>query len=125
MIFLDTHVVVWLYAKSLNLLSPKAKDEIDANDIIYISPLVILELEYLFEINRITVHGQEIIDYLMDKINLQVCEQSMLKVVQKAADLKWTRDPFDRIIVAQALVNEAGLLTKDKNILNNVKEALW
>jgi PIN domain nuclease of toxin-antitoxin system len=37
----------------------------------------------------------------------------------------WTRDPFDRIIVAQARLRGAPLLTKDRTIQTHHAEAFW
>lgn len=40
-------------------------------------------------------------------------------------DLSWTRDPFDRIIVAPASLNHNILVTKDQSILKNYENAKW
>lgn len=37
----------------------------------------------------------------------------------------WTRDPFDRIITAQAAVSGAVLLTRDERIRANYRQAVW
>ena len=47
-IYLDTHILVWLYGGMVDLLSEKAKTLIESEDLV-ISPLVELELQYLFE----------------------------------------------------------------------------
>jgi PIN domain nuclease of toxin-antitoxin system len=39
--------------------------------------------------------------------------------------LTWTRDPFDRMIAAQAVVADAPLLTADETILDNLPLATW
>ena len=52
MIYLDTHVVVWLYSGLTDKLSELAKNLINANEV-YISAIVRLELQYLYEIERI------------------------------------------------------------------------
>ena len=52
MIYLDTHVVVWLYAGLIERVSQKARDLISAQDLA-ISPMVSLELAYLQETGRI------------------------------------------------------------------------
>ena len=124
MIFLDTHVIVWLYEKDISRFSKKVTEQIETNDIA-VSPLVILELEYLFEIEKITEHGNTIIDYFKNRINLKVCEHSFEDVILQALDFKWTKDPFDRIITADAKLEDAVLLTKDKNILKNYNKAIW
>jgi PIN domain nuclease of toxin-antitoxin system len=38
--------------------------------------------------------------------------------------MKWTRDPFDRIIAAQAAVDATPLLTRDRIILSNYPHAI-
>jgi len=53
LIYLDTHIVVWLYAGLSDRFSDLAKSLIDSHDL-YISPMVRLELKYLNEIGRIT-----------------------------------------------------------------------
>jgi PIN domain nuclease of toxin-antitoxin system len=39
--------------------------------------------------------------------------------------VQWTRDPFDRLIVAQALLHDAPLITKDEHIRRHYAGALW
>jgi PIN domain nuclease of toxin-antitoxin system len=40
-------------------------------------------------------------------------------------ELSWTRDPFDRTITAQALVEGQRLLTRDWIIRENCSIAFW
>jgi len=37
----------------------------------------------------------------------------------------WTRDPFDRLIVAHAIKANCNLLTKDEKIRKNYAHAVW
>ena len=124
MIYLDTHVVVWLYAGKIKKLSEQAKELINGYEVI-ISPVVRLELQYLFEIQRITDEANEIVSDLSDRIGLKMCDKSFNTIVSGALDFSWTRDPFDRIIVANAAVNHNILVTKDQNILENYEKAMW
>lgn len=124
MIYLDTHVVVWLYAGKIKKLSEQAKELINSHDV-FISPVVRLELQYLFEIERITDEANEIVSDLSDRIGLKMCDKSFNTIVSGALDFSWTRDPFDRIIVANAAVNHNILVTKDQNILENYEQAMW
>ena len=52
MIYLDTHVVVWLYSGLTDKFSATAQELINDNET-YISPIVRLELQYLFEVQRV------------------------------------------------------------------------
>ena len=121
---LDTHVVVWLYAGDLARLSPTAVELLET-DALVISPMVELELTYLHEIGRLTVGGADIVADLVERIGLRHSETSMTTAVRVAAGLSWTRDPFDRLIVADALAANTPLLTKDDQILANVPLARW
>lgn len=124
MIYLDTHVVAWLFAGQNQKLSEKAKELINEDDI-YISAIVRLELQYLFEIQRIGNEANEIVYDLSDRIGLNICDKNVHAIVSGALDLTWTRDPFDRIIVANAALNSNILLTKDQNILQYYEHARW
>ena len=124
MIYLDTHVVVWLYAGNVENLSEQAKKLINDHEI-FISQVVRLELQYLFEIHRVTDQANEIVFDLSDRIGLKMCGKSFNTIVSSALNYSWTRDPFDRIIVANAAVNRNILVTKDRNILENYEKAMW
>lgn len=124
MIFLDTHVVIWLYARLYDKLSTLSEKLINDNDL-YCSPMVKLELKYLFEIDRITEKPEPIIDGLEKEIGLRIRDVELDQLVDKSLDIVWTRDPFDRLIVAQASLEEAFLLTKDDLILQKFELARW
>ena len=59
------------------------------------------------------------------RIDLQVCAQSYFDVMQAACSESWTRDPFDRAIVAQARRMDCPLLTRDRKIRDNYSKAFW
>ena len=124
MIFLDTHVVVWLYARLYNKLSPLTEKLINDNDL-YCSPMVKLELKYLHEIERITELPNPILDGLENEIGLRIRNIELNQLIDRSLEIEWTRDPFDRIIVAQANLEEAFLITKDNTILKNFDLARW
>ena len=124
MIFLDTHVVVWLYAGCLKKLSKVAIEQIENNEL-FISQLVRLELQYLFEIGRITVTPETIIKSLNKSIGLKVSLMKTEHVFDQAIEYSWTRDVFDRLIAAEAEASSAVLITKDEKIRANYEKAVW
>ncbi len=106
-------------------LSSDAKYLINEHDL-YISPIVRLELDYLFEIGKITCHADLILTDLSERIGLTVCAKEFNTIMGQALQCTWTRDPFDRLIVGQAaVVNRNKLLTKDRRILANYSKAVW
>lgn len=124
MIHLDTHAVVWLYANELTLFSRVGLARLESDDL-FISPIVALELEYLHETGRLTVGSDVICDSLEQAIGLRVCDDSFASVVKLALRQNWTRDPFDRIIVAQAELAGVSLLTRDRGIRKKYRKAFW
>jgi len=124
MIHLDTHVLVWLYFGKTEEFSKKAKDLINKNDLFY-SPIVKLELTYLEEIGKFTVPAKQILKTLAKDLDLKESEASFSVVTTKALKEDWTRDPFDRLIVAQAKSENIKLLSRDRLILKNYQKAAW
>jgi PIN domain nuclease of toxin-antitoxin system len=124
LIYLDTHLVVWLYGGQIELVSTTVQRLIEKGDVI-ISPLVALELQYLFEIEKIIVPPKKIIETLEAEIGLTMHSQELSRIVEESLKYHWTRDPFDRLITAQAALDHSLLATKDKSILTHYKHAIW
>ena len=124
MTYLDTHVVAWLYAGEFDKLSKAATKGIHG-DAPFISPIVILELQYLYDIGRAREPAPRVLETLSRDIGLSVCDLPFAAVVEQALHQKWVRDPFDRLIVAQAAANDAPLITRDEKIRRHYKRAIW
>ncbi len=123
LIHLDTHVVVWMISGDRKRLSP-VRERIESN-VLVISPIVRMELSFLYEIGRIRLPPDEIVATLVDRVGLRVSNASFDEVVMEASSLSWTRDPFDRLIVANAKIDRKPLLTADQTILQNFPPAVW
>ena len=67
MIYLDTHVVAWLYAGLKARLSLAAQDLMNDKDL-YISPMVLLELQYLYETGRTAAPGKDVVQALTQNV---------------------------------------------------------
>lgn len=122
--YLDTHVIVWLYAGDPNLFSKKAVATIENHELFY-SPMVALELTYLNEIGRIKATSEKILKFLHHNIGLTECTSPFSQVIAESHHYNSTRDPFDRIIVAQASLNKSVLISKDRLIKQNHKSCVW
>jgi PIN domain nuclease of toxin-antitoxin system len=87
--------------------------------------MAVLELEVLFELRRIANDSAEIVAGLGSQFGLTVASAPFIRIVEAARTFAWTRDPFDRLIVANAMADGARLLTADETILANFKDAVW
>lgn len=124
LIYLDTHVVAWLYAGQLEAFPSAARDLIEEHDLL-ISPMVALELDYLYEINRVSEPAEVVLAALRPRLGLAICDLSFGEVVAISSRHRWTRDPFDRLIVSQAELRRAPLVTKDRTIRAHYPLATW
>lgn len=124
LIYLDTHVAAWLYAGHIELLSQPVRALLEENEL-WISPAVELELQYLFEIRRVADPAKQVIETLEREIGLKVCDLPFPGVVEVALTQSWTRDPFDRLIVSQASLKDATLVSKDRLIRDHYPKTFW
>jgi PIN domain nuclease of toxin-antitoxin system len=124
LIYLDTHVAAWLFSNRVDLLPGGVRVRLEESDLL-ISPAVKLELQYLYEIRRITSAGEHVVNTLEKELALKTCDLPFVKVVDVALTASWTRDPFDRLIASQATLRGVTLLTKDRDFLTHCEWAEW
>jgi PIN domain nuclease of toxin-antitoxin system len=123
--FLDTSVAVWLAQGDLTRITPAALDSI-RNSNLFVSPMVALELAYLHEINRISLSSQDLLLKLRAELGVEICDSSFASLIAIAVNEKWTRDPFDRIIVSHAKANGLSpLISSDEAIQKNYVKTVW
>jgi PIN domain nuclease of toxin-antitoxin system len=122
-VYLDTHITLFLYAGLLDKISLKAQKLIEEGRTL-ISPVVGLEIQYLHEIGRIKAPPKEVIAGLASSLNLEICQLPFAEVVYHSHGETWTRDVFDRIITAQARLENAPLITKDRLIREHYHHAI-
>jgi PIN domain nuclease of toxin-antitoxin system len=123
--YLDTHVAVFLRAGAVEELSREAARQIEANDLL-ISPMVLLELEYLFERRRTNANADTMLRDLNGDFGVNVCQLPFSKIATEAVAIDWTDDPFDRLIVGNARANRnAVLVTRDRVIRRNYPRSAW
>ena len=57
--YLDTNVVIWLAQRELRRLSTDAKRVLKLADLL-VSPMTLLEVEYLYELNRTKLRSRDV-----------------------------------------------------------------
>jgi PIN domain nuclease of toxin-antitoxin system len=114
-ILLDTHALLWLHQgnrRAQPLLAPKAR--------LRTSPASLLELQFLVEAGRLRLKHRAGVEALFADPRWIVDEPPSGAWFARALDLDWTRDPFDRLLVAHALLRGWELATADSVILENL-----
>ena len=108
--------MVWLAQNDVGKLSAAARDALNRHDLL-VSPMVALELAYLREVGKVIRTSRDILRQLQVQIGAKTCGHPFPEIMEVAADETWSRDPFDRVIVAHATANGyAPLVTSDEKI---------
>lgn len=123
--YLDTNTLIWLAQGSLEGISGRADRLLKQADLLF-SPMVLLELQYLYEIKRIKLTARDIQTKVEHDLGVRVCELPFSTVAGAALDEQWTRDPFDRLIVANAKANGfAPLISADEEVARHYPRTVW
>jgi PIN domain nuclease of toxin-antitoxin system len=123
--YLDTHIVLWLAAGKVSRLSSKARGLLGRSELL-LSAMAYLELEYLHELGKTKFPARDLLKKVNHETNLRLCDLPFANIAAAALDEKWTRDPFDRLIVANAKANGfAWLVSADESIRQHYPRAIW
>lgn len=123
--YLDTHVVIFLHSGDVSRISVNARNQIESTDVL-ISPMVLVELEMLYDKGTLRYPSSQILADLSQQVGLSVCQLPMAQTVRSALTIKWTREPGDLLIVANAIANNhAPLVTRDERIRAGYNNAIW
>jgi hypothetical protein len=90
-----------LYASLTTRLPPAGRTLLNASDLA-ISPMMLLELQYLYETGRTTAPGSTVVEDLSHRIGLRLHAEPFQHIITLAVQQMWTRDPFDSIIVGES-----------------------
>lgn len=124
LVYLDTHIVIWLYAGLQGKLTGRAREAIEGSDL-RCCQISRLEIQYLHEIGRITVGPEAILKELSRTIGLKASPQPLREIVDEAFHIRWTRDVFDRLLAAEVILTDSALITADRELAGNLDRVIW
>jgi PIN domain nuclease of toxin-antitoxin system len=110
-ILLDTNAVVWI------VRNHRRTRRLAAQPALSVSPATLLELQFLAEVGAIRVELRTV----MSDERWRIDDPPALDWMMKAAEESWTRDPFDRLIVAHARLRGWRLATGDDAIIDQLR----
>jgi PIN domain nuclease of toxin-antitoxin system len=110
-LLLDTHFLLWI-ANGDQRLTPKAKKIISAADAVYMSAASLWEISIKISVGKLAVDVDALTDSLLNagliELPVSIEHARALKALPPVH-----RDPFDRLLVAQAMTEPMHLLTVD------------
>ena len=121
-ILLDTHILIWFLTDS-NLLTKNASALILApeNEIFY-SAISIFEIDLKRQSHPedMPFNGDEVISYCDElgflQLSLTARHASIVKKLSRPENVPPHKDPFDRLMLAQAIAEDMTFMTHDKRI---------
>jgi PIN domain nuclease of toxin-antitoxin system len=125
---LDTQVIIWALENNPQL--PKAVEQIidDSDHTIFITIVSLWEIAIKRSIGKLDLN------YKLEDIQSQTTQRKVeilpitvahLTAVEYLEFVGKHRDPFDRLIISQAIVEEMTLISSDPQFKNYPVELLW
>lgn len=114
LILMDTNALLWLERGH-----PRSKPLARWSRRLYVSPASLLELQFLGEVGRVRLRPGGLDELAADPRWL-LDDPPAAAWFRRAHDQSWTRDPFDRLLTAHALVRGWRLATGDTAILEQL-----
>lgn len=112
MILLDTNAILWLLTAH-----PRAVPLRDGRHRHAVSPVSLLELQLLIEVGRLKLAaGVDLAAHITQR-GWRIDNPSSHALFAAAIAVPWTRDPFDRLLVAHARLRRCRLATGDRMLI--------
>ncbi len=126
MIHIDTQIAIWTHLALRRKISKTAQRALENTPLVF-SPMLRLELNLLHEKGLLPASSPIAVIYdLIHDFGASESQAEWSYIIDIAADqVRWTRDPFDRLIVANAIADNAKLVTADGEIIDHFKDAVW
>lgn len=125
-LLLDTHTLIWFLNGERKLSANAFELIVSDNNRKYVSIASLWEIAIKINLKKLSFDGNVIeIANLIDENGFEILQINVEHLnVYESLDLLH-RDPFDRILVAQATVNSLSIITKDDNIRSYPIDSFW
>ena len=114
-ILVDTQAIIW-YAENNLALGKNARQAMDdASNTCYVSMASFWEMSIKINLGKLNVKGLSLDEFMqeVEENGFSVLEISKAHIIKNGSLPLHHRDPFDRLIIAQASVEEWYIITSD------------
>ena len=126
-LLLDTHTFIWLDA-SPDQLSAEAYDVLqDPSNDLLLSIVSVWEIQIKAQLGRLDIRRDlaGIVQEQQTSNGIELLPITLPHILALGELPPHHRDPFDRLLISQARVDNLVLVTKDENISNYPVDVLW
>lgn len=124
---LDTHAFLWWLADDVRL-SPRAREIIgDGNNELFLSAASGWEMAIKMRLGKLQLPG-ELESFVLGQLKINAIEPLAVQMVHALHVYtlpEHHRDPFDRLLVAQAQVERMPIITADPQVAQYAVEVVW
>ena len=123
---LDTHTLLWFLQDDPQLPEKIANEITNIDNNCYVSIASLWEIAIKINLGKLNIKFPfvKFASYLADN-DIEVLQIGFDHLIQVATLDLHHRDPFDRIIIAQGLVENLTIITKDENFPSYTDRILW
>jgi PIN domain nuclease of toxin-antitoxin system len=114
-ILLDTHVLIWLAISPQNLSQPATNLLTDPNNTLFSSLVSIWEMQIKLQIGKLTLNVSlsELIATQQKTNDVRILPIELVHILALDRLPNPHRDPFDRLLIAQAVVTQMPIVSVD------------
>ena len=126
-LLLDTHVFLWWIAGDLRLSNKAVKVISEADNRLFLSAASGWEIAIKTKLGKLQIDG-DVTSFIIEQMRLNSIEQLpvMLSHALHVSTLEVLhRDPFDRLLIAQAQLERMPILTGDQYVTIYPVETVW
>jgi PIN domain nuclease of toxin-antitoxin system len=126
-LLLDTHAFIWADSAPEKLSARAAAACRDHDNQLFLSVASVWELQIKLMLGKVTLHHslRKIIEDWCRRTGLVVVEARLEHVLRLDSIPPVHKDPFDRLLVAQAFAEDYTIVTHDKEIARYPVAVLW
>ncbi len=125
-LLLDTHTFLWFIVNN-PLLSARAKGLIEGAEAVYLSMASVWEMGIKISTGKLALTEplEQLIPQQLLRNNMNLLQIDLAHVVQVSSLPFHHRDPFDRMIIAQSLVEQVPIVSVDGVFDDYGIQRLW
>jgi PIN domain nuclease of toxin-antitoxin system len=124
-LLLDTHAAVWWFTADHDLPEASRNAIADSDNVVFVSAVAAYEIGYKQGRGMMPAISMSELEFLFRRHQFQFLDISYEHAVTAGALPGPLRDPFDRIIIAQAILEDLTLVSRDEKFAQYRVQTLW